>query len=63
MAKWELKRDQDNYWYWTNGNDESPIFCVRKLAMEWRKARRALDKVASQGKPKFVWVGTGHAED
>ena len=61
--KWELKRDQDGYWYWERGNEESPVFCVRALAMAWRKARRALETVEAKGKPKFHWVGTGHAED
>lgn len=34
----KLKRDDDGYWFWELPDGrESPIFCVKKLAMQWRR--------------------------
>lgn len=49
---WHLKRDDDRYWFWENaaGTDESPIFCVRTLALKWRAARREVSASADRGR-------------
>lgn len=39
--KWALKRNDDGYWYWERGNEESPIFCVRELARKWMRSLKA----------------------
>jgi hypothetical protein len=34
---WTLLRDNDGYWYWEHDDGrESPSFCVKQLALQWK---------------------------
>lgn len=34
----KLMRDDDGYWYWEDEHgNESPIFCVKELALRWKR--------------------------